>query len=265
MVKQKGQEEAKVPVLHFVGIGISDESGISIEGLEALKGCSRIFAEQYTSLMPPGTLLRLEKLVGKKIEVLSRKQVEGEKEIIDALKESGEAALVSAGDPLIATTHISLAIAAKKAGAEVRVHHAASILSCAIGESGLQPYKFGKMATLAFWHENYKPMATYDVVAENLSRGLHTLLLLDIDEKAGPMKPSQAASLLLEMEKAGKKGIFSPSSKVVLLCGIGWEKACRKYATLGFLEKMSDEVNAPCAIIVPARLHFLEEEYLQTL
>ncbi|MFA6328307.1 MAG: diphthine synthase [Candidatus Micrarchaeia archaeon] len=251
------------PRLILVGTGIADERNISIAGLEALRACGKIYAERYTNLQPEGTLTRLEALCGKEIAILSREQVEGEKELLDAAK-GGAVALVVAGDPMIATTHVSLLLAAKKRGIETEVIHASSVLSAAIGEAGLQAYKFGKTVTLAYWRDNYKPMAAYDVISENLSRNLHTLLLLDIDEKLGPMKPSSAADVLLAMEKEGGKKMFSPETKLVLLKGIGWGAPAKKYCAISELAKY-DASEGPAVIIVPARLHFLEEEFLSSL
>ena len=248
--------------LSLVGIGISDEKGVTLAGLEELKGCERIFAESYTNMLPEGTLGRLEKLAGKKIEVLSRQQVEGEKILLDAAS-SEKVALVVPGDPMIATTHVSLVLAAKKRGIKAEVIHASSILSAAIGESGLQAYKFGKMVTLAYWRENYRPMAAYDVISENLLRGLHTLLLLDIDEKLGPMKPQEAAKLLLEMEKEGKKGVLLPGTKVVLLQGAGWGAAVKSFLPLSSLSSHQSKAAAPAVLVVPGRMHFLETEFLE--
>ncbi|HIH19282.1 TPA: diphthine synthase [Candidatus Micrarchaeota archaeon] len=249
--------------LYLVGLGISDEKGTSLQGLQKLKECWKIYAESSANLLPEGTLARLEKLVGKPIEILSREQVEGEKEILQSAS-SAPTALVVSGDPMIATTHISLVLAAKKKGIQTEIIHASSILSAAIGESGLQAYKFGKTTTLAYWRENYKPMAAYDTIAENLSRGLHTLLLLDIDEKLGPMPPSEAARILLEMEKQGKKGMLTLETKVVLLQGVSYGGEQRKvFAPLLAFSQMS--AMRPCVLILPGALHFLEEEFLQSL
>ena len=133
------------------------------------------------------------------------------------------------------------------------------------GEAGLQAYKFGKMVTLAYWRENYKPMTAYDVISDNLSRGLHTLLLLDIDEKLGPMKPSAAAEVLLKMESEGKKNIFAPETKLVLLKGMGWQEPTKKYCALPELAAY-DSKEGPAVIIVPsANLHFIELEALEAL
>ncbi|MCX6770160.1 MAG: diphthine synthase [Candidatus Micrarchaeota archaeon] len=250
--------------LALVGIGTADERGISLSGLEQLRHSDAVFAESYTNLMPQGTLERLEKLCGKKIELLSREQVEGEKRLLEAC-EGKDVSLVVAGDPMIATTHVSLLISAKRKGIATGIVHAASILSAAIGESGLQAYKFGKIVTLAYWRENYRPMAAYEVIGENLARGLHTLLLLDIDEKLGPMSPKIAAETLVGMEETGGKKLLLPQTKLVLLAGIGWETPVRKYRALGELPEFKMKGCGPAVLIVPGKLHFVEEEYLELL
>ncbi len=249
--------------LSLVGIGIGDEKGISLEGLEELKSCKKIFAEEYTNLLPKGTIKRLESLVGKKIEVLGRKEVEEEKRILASASKQKTALIVS-GDPMIATTHVSLVLSAKKLGIKVKLIHAASIISAAISESGLQAYKFGKMVTLAYWRKNYKPMAAYEVIAQNLSRGLHTLLLLDIDEKLGPMKPNEAAKLLLEMEKVGKKNVFSPKTKILVLSSLGRSSCGQTYQSLGELTSKSHP-GVPSVLLILGKRHFLEEDMVRTL
>jgi len=251
--------------LLLIGMGNSGAQGITLAGLSALKSCQQAFAESYTNLLPKGTLGEIESLCGKKIILLSRSDVEGERVLLEAASK-GSAALLVSGDPMIATTHVSLVLSAKKRGIAVEIFHAASILSAAIGESGLQAYKFGKTVTLAYWRENYKPMAAYDVIAENLSRNLHTMLLLDIDEKLGAMRPQNAAHTLLEMEAAGKKSVFSPETKLVLLQGIGWESQKISFLPLSKIEASHpSEGDPPAVLIVPAKLHFLEEEFLQSL
>ena len=252
-------------MLVLVGLGISDDSDIPVRGLNELLDCSEVYAESYTNRMAEGTLARLENKVRRKITVLNRADVEAEKTLVEAAKNKKIALLVP-GDPLIATTHISLVIACRKAGVKVAVVHSSSILSAAIGETGLQSYKFGKMVTLPYWRENYKPVSTYEVICENLSRDLHTLVLLDIDEQMGPMEPKQALALLLEMkkeaERTGKKGAeINESSRIVVLSKLGHIDQKISY---GKIKDLMNEVlgEPPCCLVVPAKLHFLEEEYL---
>ncbi|MCX8174709.1 MAG: diphthine synthase [Candidatus Micrarchaeota archaeon] len=265
-LKKGGGAQLAQAGLLLVGLGIGDEKGISLEALRELRKCSRVFAEAYTSLLPEGTLPRLERLIGKKIALLSRQEVEGEQALLEHAA-SERTALIVPGDPLVATTHISLLISAMKKGIPARILHASSIISAAISESGLQAYKFGKTATLAYWRDNYKPMAAYEAAAENHKRGLHTLLLLDIDEKLGPMKPSVAAGILLKMEKKAKKGIFMPTTKLVCLFSVGRSRFRRLYLSLSeLLAGVPHEKDSlPATLVLPGKMHFLESEFLELL
>ena len=46
-------------MLFIIGLGLADEKDITVKGLEAVKKCSKIFLEAYTSLL----LVDKEKLV----------------------------------------------------------------------------------------------------------------------------------------------------------------------------------------------------------
>ncbi|MCU0614911.1 MAG: hypothetical protein MUD09_07470 [Desulfobacterales bacterium] len=50
--------------LVFVGLGLNDEKGISLNGLEEARSADAIFMELYTSLLPDFSLKNLEKIVG---------------------------------------------------------------------------------------------------------------------------------------------------------------------------------------------------------
>ena len=125
-------------------------------------------------------------------------------------------AFLVVGDPFGATTHSDLVLRAKELGvphqvleyrpnrsktaanAVVNIHrekvvHNASIMN-AVGCCGLQLYNFGetvrcssrfvlicpRQVSIPFWTETWQPESFYDKICENLSRGLHTLCLLDI-------------------------------------------------------------------------------------
>jgi diphthine synthase len=261
-----GRRTARVVcMLVLVGLGISSEKDISLAGLEEIKKADAVFAEKYTNAMMEGTLARLEKMTGKKISVLAREQVEGEKEIL-AQAAAGNAVLLVPGDPMIATTHVSLLVAARKKGIGTKVVHSSSILSAAIGESGLQSYRFGKIVTLAAWRKNYEPTSTIDAILENLERGLHTLVLVDIVD-GEPLLPKDALELLLKVaKKAGGKAEvkINEKTKIVLLSRVGWPDQKVSHGSVGELLK-THTGGAPSAIIVPAKLHFLAEEVLAGL
>ncbi|VVB59006.1 Diphthine synthase [Candidatus Anstonella stagnisolia] len=248
-------------MLYLIGIGICDETDMSLRALEVLKKCSIVFAESYTSILSEGTLSRLEKLCKKKIKLLKRADVENEKEILSACSDDASVCLLVAGDPLIATTHVSLLLAAQKKNIPTKVIHSSSILSAAIGESGLQAYRFGKIVTIPKWKPNYTPSSPYDTIQENLSRNLHTLLLLDLDEKGEHLEPKEALRELLSMEEEKKKGIILHTTNFVLLSRVGWPTQRRIYSSLAaLLDGHTDDL--PAILILPAKLHFMEEEFL---
>ena len=89
-------------------------------------------------------------------------------------------ALITGGDPLIATTHSDFLVQCSKKGIDYEVIHGSSILSSAPAISGLQGHKFGKVTTIPFPDHNFYPKSPYTAIEENLAMELHTLVLLDI-------------------------------------------------------------------------------------
>ena len=242
-------------MLHLIGTGIHDEKDISLKGIEACKKCARVFAEFYTCPVSVD-IPSLEKIVGKKITILDRKQVEEDEVVLEFAKKEDTAFLVG-GDALSATTHTQLVLDAKKAGIEVRVIHASSIFT-AIAETGLMPYKFGKTVSLPFPQKGYFPTTPYNSIKENLNSGLHTLLLLDIG-----MTANRAIEILLELEKKVKENIFSKETKLVVAAHLGGDSLI-KQDTIENLKKR-DFGALPHSIVVPGKLHFHEEEFLDLL
>jgi len=248
--------------LYFIGLGLHDEKDITLKGLEAVRRCDRVFAEFYTSLLAGTTVERIEEVIGKPIARLSREDVEinFEKVVLPEAREK-DVAFLTAGDPMVATTHADLRIRAKKAGVESYVIHAPSIYS-AVAVTGLQIYKFGKSATVAYPERNWFPTSYYDVIRENLERGLHTLLFLDVKAKEKRyMTANEAMELLLKVEGMKGEGIFTPETLVVVLARAGSLKPTLR---AGYVGEMTEEDfgGQPHVLIVPGRLHIVEAEYL---
>ncbi len=248
--------------LYFIGLGLYDEKDITLKGLERARNCEKVFAEFYTSLLAGTTIDKVEELIGKPIVRLSREDVElnFEKIVLPEAKEK-DVAFLTAGDPMVATTHSDLRIRAKKAGVESYVIHAPSIYS-AIGITGLQIYKFGKSATVAYPEKNWFPTSHYDVIRENRERGLHTLLFLDIKAEEGRyMTANEAMEILLQVEDMKKEEVFTPETLVVVLARAG---SLNPTIRAGYVKDMikEDFGRQPHVLIVPGRLHVVEAEYL---
>jgi diphthine synthase len=250
--------------LVFVGLGLNDEKGISLNGLEEAKTASNVFIELYTSLLPDFSMPNLEALIGKKVQLLNRHDLEEEngKVIMDAATR-GKAVLLIPGDPFIATTHVTLRIEAEKRKIRTRIVHGASIISAIIGLSGLHNYKFGKTVTIPF-PENFSE-TPYNVIAQNKKLGLHTLCLLDLKaEENRFLTIKEALEMLLEIEKKRNESL---SNKETLVVGLA--RAGSRVPTLkaDFIDVLLDfDFGAPpMTMIFPGELHFMEAEALVAL
>ena len=251
-------------MLILAGLGLYDEKDMTLKTLEYAKKADKIYAEFYTAVLTGTTLDKIEEVLGKKIILLSREDVEyrGNK----LIEESRDKVVMflTAGDPMVATTHIDLVIEAKKRGIDVRVINAPSIYS-AVGITGLQIYKFGRTASIVFPEPNYFPETPYNVIRDNLKMGLHTLCLLDIQiDKNRFMSANEGLKILLELEDRKRENILSEDTKVVVLARAGSLKPKIVYGKIGDL--IDYDFGPPLhSIIIPGKLHFMEEEALKYL
>ena len=245
--------------LYFIGLGLNNEKDITINGLEAIKKCDVVYLENYTSFLNC-TKEQLEKFYNKKIILARRNIVESDdNEIIENAKTKNVAFLVS-GDSLVATTHIDLFLRAKKEGIKCNVVHNASIVS-AVAVTGLQVYKFGKTTSIPL--ENDDISTPYDVLKNNLSLGLHTLFLLDINpDEEKFLSVNNAIRYLLKVELKKNEKVFYEKTLCVGCARIGSESQIIKAGTAKDLLKFDFGKPVNC-LIVPGKLHFVEEEALK--
>ncbi len=248
--------------VYFIGLGLYDERDITLKGLEIAKKCDVVFAEFYTSLLAGTTIEKIEELIGKPIRRLNREDVElnFENTVLSEAKNK-DVAFLTAGDPMVATTHSDLRIRAKKAGIGSYVIHAPSIYS-AIAITGLHIYKFGKSATVAYPERNWFPTSHYDVIRENRERGLHTMLFLDIKaDQNRYMTANEAMEILLQVEEMKGQNVFTPDTLVVVLARAGSLNPTLRAGYVGDMIK-EDFGKQPHVMVVPGKLHIVEAEYL---
>jgi diphthine synthase len=248
-------------MLTLVGLGLGDWKDITLRGKEAIEDADAVFAEFYTSRLINSDVEKLERAFGIHITLLERDAVESGDMIIRAA-ENGNAVLLVAGDPLMATTHVSLLLMARERGIETRIVHNASIVTAAPGLLGLQNYKFGRTVSLPFPQENYFPTSAYDFIARNKECGLHTLVLLDINPR--PMTANEAMQLLLRMEDVRKEGLISENTLVAVVARAGSEDCLVRAGPLG--EMIKEDFGPPLhALVLPGSMHFAEEDALRIL
>jgi len=252
--------------LVLVGLGLYDEKDISLSGLEEARTADNVFMEVYTNLMAGLRIEKLENLVGTEIRLVSRRMLEEENgDEILAASLKGKTVFLVPGDPLIATTHVNLRISARSKGIKTRVVHGASIISAAIGLSGLQNYKFGKSVSIPYTEVGAILETPYTVIKANLHSGLHTLCFLDIvAEKEKYMTIEEGLEILLEIERKRKDSVITENTLVVGIARVGSKKPIVR---AHFLEKVLkyDFKGPPHTLIFPARLHFIEAEALVKL
>lgn len=249
----------------FAGIGLNDENGMSLQALEELKTAGSAFIELYTSVLPDFSLKRLEAICGKKLVIVSRKDLEDQSgEAILKASQKGKVVFLVPGDPLIATTHVALRLEAEKRGIRTRIVHGASVLSAVIGLSGLHNYKFGKSVTIPFPNET-STETPYMVIAQNRRLGLHTLCLLDIKaEEKRYLSVQKGLQALLKVEEAKRKNAVTFETIAVGVARAGSKNPVVKADSIRELLSY-DFGGPPYTLIFPGKLHFMEAEALIVL
>ena len=233
-------------MLNLIGMGLGNEKDITLKQLEILKKCDFIYLENYTSKLN-FNIKDLEKLIGKEIIISDRELVETKAdEIIKNAKDSDVAVLIK-GDVFSATTHIDLFLRAKDK-IEIKIYHNASIIT-AVGDCGLSLYNFGKISSIPF--NNLNIVGPLNNLKNNLSLGMHSLFLLDLNKDNFMDFKEGLKYLLREL----KEDDFA-----VVLAGIGKENII-KYGKINNLLELKIEAY-PQSIIIPGKLHFIEEEML---
>ena len=236
-------------MLYLIGLGLNDEKDLTLKAVEIAKKCD-CYCELYTSMWQ-GSLESLKSVLGKDVKLLKRKDLEEGQEIFLESVKKRDVTLFVPGDPLIATTHIDLVYEAKRKRISVKIIHNASIFS-AIGETGLQIYKFGKTATIPL---NGRLENVKTTLRNNKKLGLHTLLLLDVDRETNiNMTASEDVKLLL------KAKLLKDYDKVVVFSRAGGESKVFYDIAKEFLTK---KIDLPAVLIIPGKLHFRERDFLE--
>ncbi len=234
-------------MLYLISLGIWDEKDMSLKALEAARKCKKLYLELYTSNMNTSAR-KLSSLIGKNVILAARDGLEeGSERILEEAKKQDIGILVP-GDALGATTHITFLMEARKKGIRAEVIHGSSILT-AVGETGLQLYKFGRTVTLTEKMEK----SIRDGIELNRRLGLHTLVLLDIG-----MKACEGIRILIE------GNAIKPDDNIIAACMLGG-RSIIKYGRAWRLAKDRKIDKTPAVLIVPGSLHFMEAEFLDLI
>jgi len=249
-------------MLNIVGLGLNPRKHLTLEAMERIDESSTIFMENYTSRIVDMDKESLEKLIKKDIEILEREDVEDGKKIIEKAKESIVSLLVP-GDPMIATTHVSLVLMAKDSGIPVNIVNGISIQTVIPSILGIQSYKFGRTVTIPFPEYDFYPESVYRYIEKNIENGLHTIVLLDI-RKDLEMHAIMALDILEKMESLYHSDVINEDRIIAVI-----SKACSEKMKVNvdkFSRIRERDLGEPLhTIVILGNLHFVEKEALQKI
>lgn len=247
-------------MLWFIGIGISGFDSISIETRKILSEADIVYLEQFTSPISKTDISKIKKIVKGDFRLAKRWMVEDGNEILKNSKKK-KVVLLAYGDPFIATTHIELRTRAHEEKIKTKSIHSASSITSLIGESGLQIYKVGRIATIM--SEDKSLSTPYYVIYKNIIEGNHTLLLLEYNQEQDFfLKPQDALLRLIEVEKGQKRNTINKDTFVIIASRIGFKDQKIIAGKIASVVNM-DFGKPPHSIIIPGRFHFTESDALK--
>lgn len=252
-------------MLWFVGTGITGYRGISLEALDILKKCDIVYVERFTSALNESDIEQLATLTRSKLSSVERWFVEDGRVILDAAK-AGDVALITYGDPLVATTHNELRVRAAKRSIKTAVVHSASGIYSTMGQTGLHAYKFGRMVTMM--SEPQSAISVYNTIYENLLAGAHTMVLSEYRyDGSGStffLAPGAMFDMLLRVEADERHEVVSSETFAIVASRVGKESQRMISGKIVSLAGR-DFGDGPHSIIIPGSLHFTESDAVSSL
>ncbi|RLG07496.1 MAG: diphthine synthase [Thaumarchaeota archaeon] len=246
--------------LYLIGIGLGSRGYITREALDAMSRSEKIYLDTYTSILDDDLLQYLRENFSDKLIEADRKLLEDEASKIVEEARLRRISIAVPGDPLIATTHIAILIEAAKRRIPYRIIYGVSAYSALISASGLQAYKFGRTTTIP--RDGVGIETCYNIILENMERGLHTLVLLDT--AGGGLEIPEAIKMLYKVEEKYGEGLISENRLIICLARIGFKDEFK------WAGRISDAIDLsypppPHTMIFPGSLHFSEADALREI
>lgn len=269
-------------MLYIIGIGINEFESLPLGSMEILRRSDIVYVERFTGFISDEFVRNLSDILQNKngsksktdidIKFIKRWFIEDGREILENAQKSCVSILVY-GDPLIATTYNELLVRARKLSINFKVVHSSSGILSLMGESGLQPYKFGKMVTMM--DDPMSSITVYNTIYDNMCLGLHTLILTEYNNDDGHnnfqsssdpffLSPKRVIEVLLERENEINLLNFSCETYGMVASKIGQKGSTFSSGTIKSLLKL-EYSGGPNSIIIPGRLHFTEVDSIKYL
>ncbi len=259
-------------MLWIIGLGINGAQGISLHTLDILKTCDKILIERYTSQLSDSELNTLRHILYVHnirtdiIKIVPRWYVEDGREIL-SLASKEIIAILTYGDPFIATTLNELYVRMVKNSIQIGIIHAASGLTSLIGDTGLHLYKFGRTVTIM--SDPHSSLSVYNIVYDNLKSGNHSLILTEYNNNGTEdnpffLDPGKAFQMLSDVEMDIKYNIITNETFVIVASRVGSTEQNIIAGKIGSLINANFGIG-PHSIIIPGILHFTEFDAIKIL
>jgi diphthine synthase len=98
VIGDQTQPQLFFQMLYLIGLGLADEQDITLRGLNAIKRCTRVYLESYTSILHISKE-RLESFYAKSIILADREMVESQDDDILHNAQTEDIAFLVVGDP----------------------------------------------------------------------------------------------------------------------------------------------------------------------
>ncbi|MGC8644883.1 MAG: diphthine synthase [Thermoplasmata archaeon] len=235
-------------MIGFISSGFNPPYSLTWEEISFMEECAKIVVDTYTS---PNYLREFR---GKELFFAKRKDLEDFQWMLG----EEDVAIVIPGDSFSATTHFAIYKEAVHRGLTVKVFHNSSIFPSAATRLGLHLYKIGPPVSLPRFSAAFRPTSPYDKILDNISRGLHTVVLLDTEP---PMTIEEAIEELQWMESQINKGIVKDEREIGVVMALGTKDEKLAFGEIGKIRNMRGIT--PVTIVIPGELHFQEGEALE--
>jgi len=240
-----------------------------MHALRVLSECDTVYLDTFTGFVSDEDISGLHALAnsqGLNLNLCLTKRwfIEDGREILDKAQKN-DIAILTYGDPFMATTLIELYVRAIRKSIGVDIIHGASGITSLIGEAGLHIYKFGKIVTIT--SEALSRISVYTTTYENLLNKNHTLILTEYDHRESGhffLDPGWALQAMLKTEEEYGRNVFLEDTFAVVISRVG---SPHQRLISGTIKSLSSICygGGPHSLIITGKLHFTEVEALMTL
>ncbi len=230
--------------VYIIGMGLRGIKSLTQEQVEVLKISDVICVDTYTSIFPEGISRGIKLLTGHELEFLDRQNVESFSFLNRSFK---TLSLIVSGDPMSSTTHFAIIEKCRELNIYTKIMENASIVTVIPGRTGLSPYRMGPTISIPQVEGNFLPKSVAKKIRESMERGLHSLLLIDLDDGKN-LSPERVHEILHTLGDGILPEIFY-DMPIFVLERVGWNDEHVFVSTVNELRKLQNR--SPYCLVLP--------------